>query len=339
MDIFVAVILVASLILGLLVVLQQRGPIRARFKPARSKGRILEEDILKLMLNAEWDSSAPDIEHLASLIGRPSDEVSAAVSRLVTEGLIATSGATWQLTVAGREAALSVIRAHRIWERFLADQTGYPQKEWHGRAEREEHRIGSEELADLAARLGNPVYDPHGDPIPTESGELPAQSGLPLAKVTAGYAGQIQHLEDEPDAIYVQLLQHGLAPGLEIYILESSPSARLIWVDGRKVLLPLELCANVFITILPDWDIMDKLPHDRLSSLKPGEAGVVRQISPFLRSQERRRLMDLGIVPGTRISSEFESPSGEPVAYEIRGTLIALRRDQSDYIRITPTRD
>ena len=71
-----------------------------------------------------------------------------------------------------------------------------------------------------------------------------------------------------------------------------------------------------------------------LSSLKIGEEGVVLEISKACRGQQRRRLMDFGIVPGTKIKAELQSAGKDPTAYYIRGALIALRKDQSDFIII-----
>jgi DtxR family transcriptional regulator, Mn-dependent transcriptional regulator len=69
-----------------------------------------------------------------------------------------------------------------------------------------------------------------------------------------------------------------------------------------------------------------------LSSLKVGEQGTILGIAKALRGQQRRRLMDLGIVPGTKIEAELESFSGDPVAYKVRGTTVALRKQQTDKI-------
>ncbi len=72
----------------------------------------------------------------------------------------------------------------------------------------------------------------------------------------------------------------------------------------------------------------------RLSSLKPGELGKIVSILPECAGPERRRFMDLGIVPGTIVSAEFNSPGGDPTAYSIRHSLIGLRKEQADYIMI-----
>ncbi|WP_119069558.1 FeoA family protein [Aggregatilinea lenta] len=69
-----------------------------------------------------------------------------------------------------------------------------------------------------------------------------------------------------------------------------------------------------------------------LDDLKPGESGVVAAL--YARGPERRRLMDLGILPGTRIEVEMRSPLGDPTAYKVRGTLVGLRRSQARQITL-----
>jgi DtxR family Mn-dependent transcriptional regulator len=72
-----------------------------------------------------------------------------------------------------------------------------------------------------------------------------------------------------------------------------------------------------------------------LSTLQPGQAGLVTEISPLSRGVERRRLLDLGIIPGTEIGVEMVSPGGDPTAYRIRGTVIALRDSQARLIQVS----
>lgn len=76
------------------------------------------------------------------------------------------------------------------------------------------------------------------------------------------------------------------------------------------------------------------MPSRTLEDLKPGQCATVTALHS--KGLERRRMMDLGIIPGTLIQAEFDSPMGDPVAYKIRGTLVALRREQAEYIDIEP---
>jgi DtxR family Mn-dependent transcriptional regulator len=77
---------------------------------------------------------------------------------------------------------------------------------------------------------------------------------------------------------------------------------------------------------------------DTLLDLAHGEAGRVADISPACQGSRRRRLLDLGVVPGTEIVPELVSVGGDPVAYRIRGALVALRRGQAEWIRIERVR-
>jgi ferrous iron transport protein A len=69
-----------------------------------------------------------------------------------------------------------------------------------------------------------------------------------------------------------------------------------------------------------------------LDRLAPGQAAIVTDLTS--QGMERRRLMDLGILPGTAITVEMTSPLGDPRAYMVRGALVALRREQARGIRI-----
>lgn len=73
-----------------------------------------------------------------------------------------------------------------------------------------------------------------------------------------------------------------------------------------------------------------------LSSLSKGQTASIEKIGDELQGPQRRRLLDLGVVPGTMITHKFDGPSGEPKAFEILGSIIALRKEQTDHILINP---
>jgi DtxR family Mn-dependent transcriptional regulator len=242
----------------------------------------------------------------------------------------------YELTITGREVAVQVLRAHRLWEQYLHDFTGYTEKEWHARAEEQEHLLGPEDVAALDEQLGYPLYDPHGDPIPTADGEVAAPKTLPLTQLEPGDIARVEHLEDQPEVVYAQLVAEGLHPGMEVLLLEKTPRRIRFLSRGDEHVLAPVLAANVFVLPVPKEKAADvaKPLGDPLSSLKPGEEGEIIDISRTMRPVERHRLLDLGVLPGTKIRAEFVSPIGEPVAYMIRGALIALRNDQADKIFI-----
>jgi DtxR family Mn-dependent transcriptional regulator len=300
----------------------------------RRSNKSLREDILKHLLNAEADRTSLDVPALAGSLGGDAVPVQLTLEELVADGQVERVGQNFFLTSSGREIALNVLRAHRLWERFLADETGFELYEWHPRAEIAEHRISPEQAESLSGILGNPAYDPHGDPIPTASGVLPLPRGRPLSELSPGTGGRVVHLEDEPEEVYRRLLELGLVVGSDVFLKESTHDRTLLWIDGGVIALKPGEGRNIVIRPDPEWKFSDHIPGERLSELEPGEAGVVLELSPSLRGQERRRLMDMGLIPGTRITAEFDSPSGDPTAYRVRGAFLALRKDQADQIHI-----
>jgi len=114
-------------------------------------------------------------------------------------------------------------------------------------------------------------------------------------------------------------------------VLHKSQTRIQFVADGDEVILAPVVAANVTVSSAgQDEEIIG--PYESLSVLQHGEAAEVIGISPVCRGIQRRRLMDLGVLPGTIISAELVAGSGNPKAYSIRGALIALRNDQADFI-------
>jgi DtxR family Mn-dependent transcriptional regulator len=185
----------------------------------------------------------------------------------------------------------------------------------------------------LAEQMGQPAYDPHGDPIPTESGKIAPRQGQPLTALPVGEPGVIVHLEDEPEAVYAQMVAEGLHLGMRVEITEMTPERIRFWGDGDEHVLAPVLAANVSVVPAPVGQNPEE-SFETLASLNIGEVGEVVAISRACRGMERRRLMDLGILPGTQIEAEMVSPSGDPTAYRVRGSSIALRKEQASHIHI-----
>jgi DtxR family Mn-dependent transcriptional regulator len=301
--------------------------------------RVLIEDALKHIHKSEMHGRWPTVQSIAGALQVTDNQVADLLSKMEARDLLRTENGHFRLTPQGRNYALQVIRAHRLWERYLAEHTGFAVDEWHERAHRQEHRLSPEELDALCARLNNPTHDPHGDPIPTADGKLVPHSGRPLTTLAVDQPARVVHLADEPPAVYAQLVAQGLHPGMEVRMLESSPQRVRFWADGHEHVLAPVVAANVAILPLPEpQETAELLPTERLSDLKPGEKAWVAGFSPSCRGTERRRFLDLGILPGTEVEAEMISPSGDPTAYRIRGAIIALRREQANHIYISRER-
>lgn len=290
--------------------------------------RVMVEDALRhLHAAAEHDRQA-SVESLAGALG-VSTRRAAELARTLHQRGLAVTGAGLRLAPAGERWARSVVRAHRLWESHLADEVGTPAVDLHRLADRKEHRLEPGEVERLAARLGYPERDPHGDPIPTTAGELRALTAVPLTVLPEGASGEIVHLEDEPEAVYAKLVELGLEPGQTVLLRDSSAGRLSFEVSGRRCELPAVDAANVFVTPLPG----PPPPARRtLADLALGEAARITALR--VAGLGRRRLLDFGFTPGTAVSCELTSPFGEPRAYRIRGTLIALRLEEARRIEV-----
>jgi DtxR family Mn-dependent transcriptional regulator len=157
----------------------------------------------------------------------------------------------------------------------------------------------------------------------------------PLIDLEIGQPARIIHLEDEPEAVYAQIVAEGLHVGQVVRLTESSPQRVRFWAGGDEHLLAPIVAANIAVLPLPEEQEVEETIGEPLTSLQIGEVAEVLSISPRTRGVERRRLMDLGILPGTEIEIEMTSPSKNPTAYRVRGAVIALRQSQAEDIRIS----
>jgi len=298
--------------------------------------RVLSEDALKHIYQSQIDGEKPTIHSLAGALHVRENKAADVLSDLQAHALIEITGSELLLTSAGQEYALRILRAHRLFERYLSEETGYKESEWHNQAHIREHQLSAEEVATLAVRLGNPTHDPHGDPIPNAEGYVVyPDNSLPLTSLKPNTAARITHLEDEPEVVYAQLVAEGLYLGEEIRLLEVTSQRVRFWSDGDEHVLAPLVAANITVVPIPAEHLQERPAGRPLTILKPGQAGTLLSLSPRLRSSERRRLMDLGLLPGTTITAEFTSAAGDPMAFRVRGALIALRKSQSDLIFIS----
>jgi DtxR family Mn-dependent transcriptional regulator len=154
-----------------------------------------------------------------------------------------------ELTAAGRKIALEVIRHHRLLELYLAEALGYPWDKVHAEAEKLEHHI-SEEFEDrIAALLGNPVTDPHGDPIPAKDGTLPPQTTIRLSDATDGETVTVSRVAAQDAAQLTYLGSLGIRPAASLTLLAKAPfdGPLHLRVGSNEHHLGLNLAMQIFI--------------------------------------------------------------------------------------------
>ncbi|MCA9959174.1 MAG: metal-dependent transcriptional regulator [Chloroflexota bacterium] len=132
------------------------------------------------------------------------------------------SGVT--LTTAGEKVALEVIRHHRLLELYLMEALGFEWDEVHEQADILEHVISEKLEERIAAFLGHPTVDPHGDPIPAKDGTIVAVDTISLANLATGTQAQITRIIDDANSEMLRYLAElGLTPGTEFTVVDIAP--------------------------------------------------------------------------------------------------------------------
>ena len=155
-----------------------------------------------------------------------------------------------ELTKTGEKMALEVVRHHRLLELFLTEALGYPWDEVHAEADALEHVI-SEDFEDrVAARLGNPVVDPHGDPIPAKDGSMAEVKEQALLDMQAGESAQVTRVSDSNSDMLRHAASLGLRPQARITLIAAEPFGGSLRVKIGKTEKSIgrELAAQVFVT-------------------------------------------------------------------------------------------
>ena len=155
-----------------------------------------------------------------------------------------------RLTDSGEKVALEVIRHHRLLEAYLADALGMPWDRVHAEAEVLEHYISEDLEERIASALGDPVVDPHGDPIPSRDLEISTQGGTSLAELEPGARGVFTRVSDSDSEMLRYLAERGIRPGASIEVTDRQPfgGPLFIAVAGETHAIGGELAERMLIT-------------------------------------------------------------------------------------------
>jgi DtxR family Mn-dependent transcriptional regulator len=200
------------------------------------------QDYLKIMWTIqEWSGEKISTKLLAEKLGVSASTVSEAVRRLADQGLVdhARYGAI-SLTDEGRNAAVAMVRRHRLIETFLVSELGYGWDEVHDEAEVLEHAVSERMVAAIDAKLGHPERDPHGDPIPSPDGRIPAPPARPLSDFADGEHGHVARISDADPAMLRYFDEVGISLDTDIAVVERRDFAGTVSIrvggdDGRIV--------------------------------------------------------------------------------------------------------
>jgi DtxR family Mn-dependent transcriptional regulator len=198
------------------------------------------EDYLKCIYELGGDVERISTNHLADCLGVTPASVTGMLKKLADykpalvdyqkhHGVV--------LTETGKNAALEMLRHHRLLEMFLNQVLGFDWDEVHEEADRLEHVISEAFEERIARVMGEPQLDPHGDPIPTRDFQMPAMSGQPLVNLRPSQAGVVQRVKDESPDLLRYLSEIGLVPHSRLKVLAYSPLDENIslQVEGQPV--------------------------------------------------------------------------------------------------------
>jgi len=182
------------------------------------------EDYVKAIYTLEAGEGSVTTTALAERLDVRPASVSGMVSKLTALGLVEHEPYRGvRLTEHGTRVALEVVRHHRLLELFLVENLGMSWDEVHAEAEVLEHVL-SEELEELiAAKLGDPAFDPHGDPIPSRELTVPTDESRSLYALEPGEQGTFVRVSDSDPAMLRFLSERGIAPGAAIAVVDRQP--------------------------------------------------------------------------------------------------------------------
>ncbi|MCS5735941.1 metal-dependent transcriptional regulator [Herbiconiux daphne] len=191
---------------------------------------IAAENYLKtIYAHTEWQPDPISPSVLAARLGVAPSSVTEMVKKLAASGLIThVPYGPLTLTADGRMRAMGVLRRHRLIETWLVREMGYAWHEVHDEAEVLEHSISDRLLDAIDERLGHPVQDPHGDPIPSAAGVVPRFDAIVLADAADGHEGRVVRISDRDPSLLRTLGERGVVPGTRVRVTGGDTPALLV---------------------------------------------------------------------------------------------------------------
>lgn len=212
------------------------------------------EDYLKAIYRLQVNGQPVTNQQLADELGFSGASITNMQKRLHDLNLLVMEPYKGvHLTKTGTAVALEVIRHHRLLELFLAKTLGMDLHAVHDEADRLEHHVSENMEALIAAALGFPEFDPHGDPIPSPDLQLPDIDDVALSEAVGCASAVVTRVSDRDAATVRALVATGVLPGLEITgITAPSENGGLMITlgDGRNIAISPEQAGSVRVRCL-----------------------------------------------------------------------------------------
>ena len=209
-----------------------------------------EEDYLKALYHLEMDFNAVSTNSIADYLDMKPSSVTDMLKKLAEKKFInyqKYKGTS--LSKKGKLIALSIIRKHRLWETFLVEKLGFGWDQVHTIAEQLEHIKSEELIENLDNFLGNPKYDPHGDPIPNKDGDIEKMNQKILVELKASQKGIITGVKKGTASLLNYLDKEKVKLGDSVKVIEilEFDGTYIIEINKRKLTLSEKICKNLLL--------------------------------------------------------------------------------------------
>jgi len=209
-----------------------------------------EEDYLKALYHLEMDNDAVSTNSIADYLDMKPSSVTDMLKKLAEKKYInyeKYKGTS--LTKKGRLVALSIIRKHRLWETFLVEKLGFGWDQVHIIAEQLEHIKSEELIENLDDFLGNPKYDPHGDPIPSKDGKIEKMNQKLLVELKADQKGIITGVKKGTTSLLNYLDKEKIKLGDSVKVIEilEFDGTYIVEINKRKITFSEKICQNLLL--------------------------------------------------------------------------------------------
>ncbi|MBT1018763.1 metal-dependent transcriptional regulator [Canibacter sp. lx-72] len=200
---------------------------------------------------SEWNPDPITTSRLADYIGVRSATVTEAMKKMVLAELVdKLPYGSIKLTSKGRLAALEMIRRHRLIETYLVKSLGYSWDEVHDEAENLEHACSDLMIDRIAAQLGNPERDPHGDPIPSKDGKINIPNAVPLTLQDCGRRVTVERISDADPQVLQYLARLNVSIGDIFQIIKADPLTQTLTARGvhGEITLSTQIIEYIWIS-------------------------------------------------------------------------------------------
>jgi DtxR family transcriptional regulator, Mn-dependent transcriptional regulator len=208
------------------------------------------EDYLKAIYRIAESDKRVTTNELAGRLGVSAASVTNMMKRLARLRLVRHEPYRGvELTEAGEKVALEVIRHHRLLELYLSRHLGVRLDRVHHEADRLEHVISEDLEERIAASLGQPDLDPHGDPIPARDGSVAEPVAQPLSSARPGQRGVIVRVSDRDDKLVRDLTAAGLLPGVSLVVVSAGARHVDVEVEGMPKRISAALAGTIYLAL------------------------------------------------------------------------------------------